>query len=821
MLRYIYLIGIITVIRGANIDNVPNVRVVKTVSSSISSEPAVVEQDGFETAHKITENREFETAHKITNERPIIKLLEEQDGSAGSSEDLMQQQNPQNLLSTKERPELNPVLSALINEDVMKSIESKRAIEESIEQTATPATVNILTTSQQPIKASDDDVLNEGLVDQSVNLEEAGSESNQKSRIQIKKGPNGVDYEYEYVYYYYDEDEKNEKGSKQKGQTTGEATAASRESSARGKSRYTNIERSTTSTPDNEIVGRGRGRSNAAATVADVEEGRLPQNTRFPPRNRGGDVTPAPEAAEPISEKNGRRTGVKRPSLDLVDNDTFNTDEKQVKSNRNIESELNKKTSEAPTSEDAEEQREEEIDPDIAGQTTSSDSEVENTTPLMEKAALDLYAIIANENFNMDSTTGDSVDVTTTDVPTTSAEELTTIMEEEPTTTTTTTTTTTPEPTTTTTTTTTTTPAPGRRGIGSGGRNRFRLKNGSTTTTTTEAPAEGGKPAGKTKGRFGGRPAFGSGRTPRPSKETKDEVKEEAHKEEAKPSSSSSLRGRTRNRFNLRGGSSGSTTEKSTDDNTIESKPASSTTRSRPARPQLNLRGRGRPGATTTPATSDSENEADAEKPTQATASVARPSRFNLGRPAGGANRLLPRGRINPLKPAPAAAAKEPAEGEPAEKKDEEPSDGDAAPAPASTDEESPAAGAPEDKPAQDAAPAAGGLNRLKNRPKIQITQKTAKAPAPVIVRKPNPLIGRRRIGASSSTTEAPASEDAADAEGGDDENVAGDSEDPKDEAASVSAPQIVEAASEQPARGLGLLANRRRLPLRKPGTLN
>lgn len=33
--------------------------------------------------------------------------------------------------------------------------------------------------------------------------------SNQQSRIEVKKGPNGQDYEYEYVYYYYDDDEND------------------------------------------------------------------------------------------------------------------------------------------------------------------------------------------------------------------------------------------------------------------------------------------------------------------------------------------------------------------------------------------------------------------------------------------------------------------------------------------------------------------------------------------------------------------------------------------------------------------------------------
>lgn len=34
------------------------------------------------------------------------------------------------------------------------------------------------------------------------------SGSSQSSRVNVKKGPNGQDYEYEYVYYYYDEDDE-------------------------------------------------------------------------------------------------------------------------------------------------------------------------------------------------------------------------------------------------------------------------------------------------------------------------------------------------------------------------------------------------------------------------------------------------------------------------------------------------------------------------------------------------------------------------------------------------------------------------------------
>lgn len=46
------------------------------------------------------------------------------------------------------------------------------------------------------------------------------------------------------------------------------------------------------------------------------------------------------------------------------------------------------------------------------------------------------------------------------------------------------------------------------------------------------------------------------------------------------------------------------------------------------------------------------------------------------------------------------------------------------------------------------------GLNRLRNRPRIQITASTArtKAPAVTINRKVNPLIARRKLGGSSTT---------------------------------------------------------------------
>lgn len=45
------------------------------------------------------------------------------------------------------------------------------------------------------------------VVDDDIPLVAAASDK-QRSRIQIKKGPNGQEYEYEYVYYYYDDDDE-------------------------------------------------------------------------------------------------------------------------------------------------------------------------------------------------------------------------------------------------------------------------------------------------------------------------------------------------------------------------------------------------------------------------------------------------------------------------------------------------------------------------------------------------------------------------------------------------------------------------------------
>lgn len=57
------------------------------------------------------------------------------------------------------------------------------------------------------------------------------SGSSQASRVNVKKGPNGQDYEYEYVYYYYDEDDEPVGPAKPAGPATARAPLTTTEAS--------------------------------------------------------------------------------------------------------------------------------------------------------------------------------------------------------------------------------------------------------------------------------------------------------------------------------------------------------------------------------------------------------------------------------------------------------------------------------------------------------------------------------------------------------------------------------------------------------------
>lgn len=169
-------------------------------------------------------------------------------------------------MRSKEKPELDDQLAELIAADVRNNIEAKR-LSENEKYIIEPLT-------EKPAKSSSvAESVNEGLIDDeefSI-LEGAGSENKQQSRIQIKKGPNGQDYEYEYVYYYYDDDESKNPGDSDvivanrkppsPATTTTPATTTQAQSSG-GKIRYSSVERGTpASSGGNEILSRGKARA--------------------------------------------------------------------------------------------------------------------------------------------------------------------------------------------------------------------------------------------------------------------------------------------------------------------------------------------------------------------------------------------------------------------------------------------------------------------------------------------------------------------------------------------------------------------------------
>jgi len=133
----------------------------------------------------------------------------------------------------------------------------------------------VLTTSRiLPAKQADFDVV--------------GSASDkQRSRIQIKKGPNGQEYEYEYVYYYYDDDDDSKvKPYQPPPKKTHSPNSLQITNAHDGPARNTISRTDKTrekATPEvNEVVpSRGKTRSRQLGEEDTVQEERLPANTRF------------------------------------------------------------------------------------------------------------------------------------------------------------------------------------------------------------------------------------------------------------------------------------------------------------------------------------------------------------------------------------------------------------------------------------------------------------------------------------------------------------------------------------------------------------
>lgn len=200
-----------------------------------------------------------------------------------------------------------------------------------------------------------------------------------------------------------------------------------------------------------------------------------------------------------------------------------------------------------------------------------------------------------------------------------------------------------------------------------------------------------------------------------------------------------------RNRFNLKA----STTEKpaeSAGDNAEASDAASTTARSLTRnRPTLNLRGRSRSTTTKAPAAEGEAAEgatANEEEKPAAPATPVRPSRFNLNRAAG--SRLPGRGKLGRTTEAPAATEDSAAEGSHHSE--------------AAATGEGEAEKTESEAAAAAASPTLGGLNRLKNRPRLNTVHKTEASAKPksspvVAPRKLNPLLAKKRLQLGSSTT--------------------------------------------------------------------
>lgn len=167
-----------------------------------------------------------------------------------------------------------------------------------------------------------------------------------------------------------------------------------------------------------------------------------------------------------------------------------------------------------------------------------------------------------------------------------------------------------------------------------------------------------------------------------------------------------------------------------------------------------------------------------------------RPSRIGLARPQ---NRFLARGRspaLNNLNKTPAVPVEQTASestiADDSVKPDEV------------TDEKN--SEIENDGSGETSTVATSGVNRLKNRPRIQINQKTERVKTtPVAInRKPNPLLGRRKIGVSTTTVAPTVEED-------DDKEIIDESGDESEKGETEGPVEIAEPSTEATPRGLGL----------------
>lgn len=256
-------------------------KITKKLSSKISSKHSIegiisIEEDKRVLLKKGIKNKAGES---IEIDVPVSKL-----------EDIKIKENSKDI-------ETNPKMAV----DLEAMSESGKLTASSGTTTQKPVltTAAITTTSAYdyiPVNFDSIDDINVGLLSSNVNLETAGSEQKQHSRIQVKKGPNGQEYEYEYIYYYYDDDEPTSKG---KNKSTPSSTYNSHDGpqketdnqiskETKTKSKYSTIDRSGSTTP-------------SSATLSSESQNEISPTTKG--RQRGRNVIPAPVQEEILEER--------------------------------------------------------------------------------------------------------------------------------------------------------------------------------------------------------------------------------------------------------------------------------------------------------------------------------------------------------------------------------------------------------------------------------------------------------------------------------------------------------------------------------------
>lgn len=266
----------------------------------------------FETSHKIPEKH---PQHRVVNDNEKIvkkvltsKVKHPSEGIVAIEEEKKSNHKKAQKNRGAESIEVDVPVSKLedikIKEKDPKNVETNpdlavalEAMSESGKLSDAPGTTTqkpVLTTASSttkgfdyiPINFDSIDDINSGLLPSNINLETAGSEQKQHSRIQIKKGPNGQDYEYEYIYYYYDEDDEKTGGKNKSGTSTVASVNNSHDGPQRGET-------------DNQVENKSRSKYSTIDRTGTVTTTAAPetQNEILPAsrgRQRGRNITPAP-----------------------------------------------------------------------------------------------------------------------------------------------------------------------------------------------------------------------------------------------------------------------------------------------------------------------------------------------------------------------------------------------------------------------------------------------------------------------------------------------------------------------------------------------